>query len=112
MAKNKKNRINIVYSTDPDYEYQYDKNNEEETIEPEDQNLKIFLDKKNRKGKSVTLINGFVGKNEDIESLAKSLKSYCGVGGSVKEGEIIIQGDQREKVNKYLQSKRYKARII
>ncbi len=112
MAENKNKRINIVYSTDSEFDYQYEQSEEEETLDPEFQNLKISLDKKNRKGKSVTLISGFIGKIIDIEMLAKSIKAYCGVGGSVKNGDILIQGDQRKKANTYLLAKSYKTRLI
>lgn len=96
----------LVFSTDPDYKI--DQEQEEiETLPAQQQRLRIMLDKRNRKGKAVTLVTGFDGSEEDLKALGKSLKSYCGVGGSVKEGEVIVQGDQRDKVLKYLLDKGY-----
>ena len=96
--KNKNNRIDIVYSTNDDFDFEYDDDFEEETLEPGDQNLKVLLDRKARKGKAVTLIQDFVGTESDLKELGKTLKQKCGVGGSVKDGEIIIQTDNRDKV--------------
>ena len=99
---NKKNKTDgIVFSTNPDFNQGYE-NKAAETLPPEKQKLKIRLDKKHRAGKAVTLIAGFVGKIEDLEELGRKLKNVCGTGGSAKEGEIIIQGDQREKVFQWL----------
>ena len=94
----KKERINVVYSTNPNYQYEYNQEKEQETLAPEKQNLRVTLDSKQRKGKTVTLVQGFVGTEEDLKELAKLLKNKCGVGGSVKDGEIIIQGEVKEKV--------------
>ncbi len=105
MAKNRNNRI--VYSTNPDFVFDDDEPIEQDTLPPEKQKLKISLDKKQRKGKKVTLITGFVGTENDLKELGKNLKSHCGTGGSVKNGEIIIQGDFREKVKNYLKSLKY-----
>jgi translation initiation factor 1 len=110
--KKSKNREGVVYSTDPDFEYQENVPEEPETLAPNQQNLRIQLDKKARAGKQVTLITGFVGKDEDLTDLAKSLKTLCGVGGSAKEGEIILQGDFRQKVGIYLQNEGYKTKVI
>jgi translation initiation factor 1 len=96
--KNKKTRINVVFSTDPDYDYQYEEKEESETLPPSQQKLRVSLDRKQRKGKEVTLITGFKGREDDCKELGKWLKKSCGVGGSVKEAEIIVQGDQRKKV--------------
>ncbi|MFK8103661.1 MAG: translation initiation factor [Saprospiraceae bacterium] len=97
--KSKKNRTGIVYSSNPDFEYQYDGDDDHQTeLTPEEQNLRVLLDKKQRRGKAVTLVTGFQGTEESLKALGKMLKSKCGVGGSVKEGEILIQGDHRDKV--------------
>ncbi|MBW6481604.1 MAG: translation initiation factor [Vicingaceae bacterium] len=105
MSKN-----NIVYSTNPNFEFE-DENEEIETLPKEKQQLKVTIDRKQRKGKSVTLITGFVGEKEDLDKIAKELKSKCGVGGSAKNNEIIIQGEFKEKIvnllikNGYLKTK-------
>jgi translation initiation factor 1 len=96
MSKNKK-RVNVVYSTNPNYNYEAE-NEEFETISNDKQELKVLIDRKQRKGKSVTLITGFIGNDEDLKDLAKELKSKCGVGGSAKENEILIQGEFKDKV--------------
>jgi len=111
--KSKKNSLSdlggIMYSTNPEFEYQeelYD------TVTPDNkqQDLRVMLDKKNRGGKAVTLITGFVGKSDDLDVLGKMLKTKCGVGGSVKDGEIMIQGDVRDKVLALLQKDGYKVK--
>jgi translation initiation factor 1 len=113
MAKqNHKNREGVVYSTDENFEYTVNNEEESETLMPEKQQLRISLDTKSRGGKKVTLITGFIGKTGDIEILAKELKNKCGVGGSVKDREIIIQGDLRDKVLKILTDLKYKAKKI
>ncbi|MDR2816894.1 MAG: translation initiation factor [Proteiniphilum sp.] len=110
---NWKKRPDIVYSTNPDYHYNDEENTEEETSPKEKQLLRISLDKRNRKGKAVTLVTGFAGSDNDLQELGRMLKTKCGVGGSVKEGEIIIQGDHREKALGILQKEGYtKSRII
>lgn len=116
MAKNNndwKSRLNVVYSTNPDFLYDTKSSEEAETLAPEKQVLRIQLDKRNRNGKSVTLITGFIGKEEDLKELGKLLKTKCGVGGSSKDGEILIQGDFRTKVLEILNKEGYvKARIL
>lgn len=108
-----KERLNVVYSTNPDYKYDTEDEEEAETEDAAKQLLRISLDKRNRKGKAVTLITGFVGTDDDLQTLAKLLKTRCGVGGSAKDGEILIQGDFRNKVLELLQKEGYaKARII
>ena len=104
--KHKSDKNGIVYSTNPDYAFDY---GEEETItlEPAKQNLRVMLDKKQRAGKKVTLITGFQGSDYDLAALGKELKSACGVGGSVKDGEILLQGDFREKALALFQEKGY-----
>ena len=107
-----KNKVNIVYSTNPDFQYQYDATEEQETLPPSRQNLRVMLDKKNRSGKSVTLVTGFVGTQDDLSGLTKELKTKCGVGGSAKDGEILVQGDFRDKVLQLLLQKGYKAKRV
>ncbi|SBV94690.1 translation initiation factor [uncultured Dysgonomonas sp.] len=108
-----KDRLNVVYSTNPDFKYEKEGEEEQDTLPKEKQALRISLDKRNRKGKAVTLITGFIGTTEDMEVLGKLLKVKCGVGGSAKDGEIIIQGDFRNKILELLQKEGYaKARII
>ena len=101
MSKKKPNSSGIVYSTDPDFRIEEDIS-PEETLAPRAQKLRIRLDTKQRAGKAVTLVEGFIGRTEDLEDLGKKLKAYCGTGGSVKDGLIIIQGDQRDKILQWL----------
>lgn len=110
MKNEKKNRINVVYSTNPDFNYEYEQQEEEETLAPEKQNLRVIIDSKQRKGKTVTLVQGFVGTEEDLKELAKLLKNKCGTGGSAKDGEILIQGDVKDKVIAILRENKYRAK--
>jgi translation initiation factor 1 len=112
MNKNNdwKERLGVVYSTNQDFRYDDETENSDATLAPEKQNLRIQLSTKHRKGKTVTLITGFIGKTQDLQLLEKELKSKCATGGSSKDGEIIIQGDFREKVLNYLKSKNYKVK--
>lgn len=110
MGKNKKKRVDVVYSTNPDFEFDHEEEFEEETLDPDDQLLYVSIDRKQRGGKEVTLVEGFVGNEEDLKDLGKYLKSKCGVGGTVKEGDIIIQGKFKDKVAQLLQEKGYKVK--
>ena len=105
--KNKKKRQGIVFSTNPDFEYSYEEADEVEALPPQQQKLRVMLDRKNRKGKAVTLVTGFVGPEQDLKDLGKLLKSKCGVGGSAKDGEILVQGDHRDKVVDILKKEGY-----
>lgn len=107
MAKKKNKRIGIVYSTNPDFEYKNASQEEAELLPPQQQVLRVMIDRKKRKGKEVTLITGFVGPEDDLKALGKLLKTKCGVGGSTKNGEILIQGNQREKVVELLKAEGY-----
>lgn len=110
MAKKNKKRIDIVYSTNPDFGYQEEEGFEEETLPNNQQDLRVKIDRKQRKGKEVTLVTGFIGTTEDLKTLGKELKQKCGTGGAVKDGEIIIQGNVVQKVVDLLHAKGYKAK--
>lgn len=105
--KNKPDSKGFVYSTDPNFRFE-EEQDQVKTFPPEQQKLRVWLDTKRRAGKAVTLITAFIGTPEDLEELGKKLKNYCGTGGSAKDGEIIIQGDQREKVMLWLLKNGYK----
>ena len=109
MNKKDKNRINIVYSTKKDFEYEREEHPEDETLSNRDQILRIWLDRLGG-GKAVTRVSDFIGKQSDLEELGKFLKQKCGVGGSVKDGNILLQGDHRDKVLKLLWDAGYKAK--
>jgi translation initiation factor 1 len=107
--KNIPDKNGFVFSTDPDFAFQDNSSSETETPAASRQRLRIVLDTRHRGGKTVTAIIGFIGKSEDLEILGKKLKQYCGTGGSVKDGQILIQGDQTAKVKAWLQKEGYKA---
>lgn len=112
--KPKKKTLNdfggIMYSTDPSFSYEAENEEPAEALANNQQNLRVMLDKKNRGGKAVTLVTGFVGNDEDLDKLCKMLKTKCGVGGAAKDGEILIQGDFRDKVLLLLQKEGYKVK--
>ena len=103
----RKKRIGVVYSTNPDYEYSDDSQEEADTLPKNQQKLRLNMERAGRGGKTVTLVKGVVGSDEDINALCKLLKQKCGVGGSVKEGEIIIQGDHRQRLVEILKKECY-----
>lgn len=103
----RKKRIGVVYSTNPDYEYSDDSQEEADTLPKNQQKLRLNMERAGRGGKTVTLVKGFVGSEDDITSLCKLLKQKCGVGGSVKDGEIIIQGDHRQRLVEILKKEGY-----
>ena len=110
MSKNKRNHSGIVYSTDPDYRPPAEELPVTRSLTPGEQKIKVRLETKHRAGKAVTLVENFVGTEEDKIALGKNLKTYCGTGGSVKDGEILVQGDNRDKILTILQAAGYKAK--
>ncbi len=110
QTADRKDRIGVVFSTNPDYSYNTSDEGETVTLNAGKQDLRVFLDRKQRKGKDVTLIAGFIGKEDDLKNLGKLLKSKCGTGGTVKDGEILIQGNFCSKVIEILQKEGYKAK--
>jgi translation initiation factor 1 len=106
--KNTNDKRGFVYSTDPNFRFEEEEQQTAETLPSPQQKLKIRLETKHRGGKPATLVAGFIGKDEDLELLGKSLKNFCGTGGAVKDGEAIIQGDQRDKVLQWLLKNGYK----
>lgn len=111
MAENDwKQRLGVVYSTNPDFKYEQESVTEDETLAPEKQKLTVSIDRRYRAGKQVTLVSGFVGSESDLKELGKMLKVKCGVGGTAKDGEITIQGDLRDKVTALLCAMGYRAK--
>ena len=111
MANNDwKARLGVVYSTATDYNYTTAEEESVATLPPSEQNLRVWLDRKHRGGKQATLLKGFVGSDDDLKELAKLLKTKCGVGGSAKDGEIIIQGDHRDRIIEILTKEGYRAK--
>jgi translation initiation factor 1 len=108
MAKDWKDRLGVVYSTNSDFNFNSNQESEPNTVLPGKQNLRVIIDRKHRKGKAVTIVQGFVGKEDDLKELAKLLKTKCGAGGSAKDGEIIIQGEIIEKVKEILIKEGYR----
>ncbi|MBE7441959.1 MAG: translation initiation factor [Flavobacteriales bacterium] len=98
MSKKEKQRVNVVYSTNPNFSYDEEEHDDIETLDKQQQQLKVSIDRKQRKGKSVTIVSGFIGNDDDLTDLAKTLKTRCGVGGNAKDGEILIQGELKDKV--------------
>ena len=111
MAENNwKDRLGVVFSTNPDFQYALNQQEETATLEPSRQKLIVGIDRRNRGGKQVTLVTGFVGSADDLKDLGRILKTRCGVGGSAKDGEITVQGDFRDKVVEILRSLGYNAK--
>lgn len=104
----KKNRVGVVYSTNPDFQYQYDDEPEAATLPPQQQKLRVSIERHHRGGKTVTLVTGFVGTDDDLQALGRRLKNKCGVGGSAKDGEIIIQGEHVDRVKQLLAEEGYR----
>ena len=102
-----KDRLNVVYSTNPDYQYESSEEEEAVTLPKNQQKLRVSMEKKGRGGKTVTLIKGFVGSDDDLKELGKLLKTKCGVGGSTKDGEVIIQGDFKQRIIDLLKAEGY-----
>ena len=109
MKKKSADQNGFVFSTDPEFQFQHEGSGSSETLTPAKQRLRIILDTRHRGGKTVTAITGFIGKEKDLENLGKKIKHYCGTGGSVKDGQILIQGDQTIKVKACLVKEGYKA---
>ncbi len=105
-----KSRLGMVYSTNPDFEYKSEDDSDMDTLSPSKQDLRVWLDRKQRGGKVATIVKGFVGSEDDLKDLARELKTKCGVGGAAKDGEIIVQGDHRDRVVEILTKSGYKCK--
>lgn len=105
-----KSRLGMVYSTNADFEYTSGESEEQSTIEPSKQDLRVWLDRKQRGGKVATIVKGFVGSQDDLDDLARMLKTKCGVGGAAKNGEVIVQGDHRDRVVEILTKSGYRCK--
>jgi translation initiation factor 1 len=110
MAKKRKGRDGLVYSTNPDYEPEYS-DDSQETLLPEEQNLVVSIDRKQRKGKEVSLVDGFIGSQDDLKGLCKLVQKLCGTGGSAKDGQIIIQGNFKQKIASFLEKEGYQVKL-
>ena len=110
MSSKKNKRVDVVYSTNPDFNYAFEEDEIQETLEPKEQLLYVSIDRKNRGGKEATLVEGFVGNDVDLSDLAKTLKSKCGVGGSAKDGVILVQGNFKQKIADLLSQMGYKVK--
>ena len=110
LPMSKKNKIGVVYSTNPNFEYEYEGDEPMvETLPPSQQKLHVRMERSGRGGKTVTVVDNFVGTDDDLNALGRTLKTKCGVGGSVKDGQIIIQGDFRDRITTLLQEMGWKA---
>ncbi len=112
MANDWKERLGVVFSTNPDYEYDTGAEEQPQTLPPGRQNLRVWRDSHGRGGKVVTIVRGFVGSDDDLQELGRLLKKRCGVGGAVKEGEIIIQGERRDQVTAILTAEGYRCKKV
>lgn len=110
MSNDWKDRLGVVFSTNQDHQYNYNEESETETLPANQQDLRVLLDKKQRGGKKVTLVTGFIGSSDDLKDLGKLLKTKCGVGGTAKDGELLIQGDFRDKILEILKKEGYKVK--
>ncbi|MBM3412954.1 MAG: translation initiation factor [Bacteroidetes bacterium] len=109
--KHQSDKRGFVYSTDPDFSFESEQPDEQDTLPPGSQQLRLLLDTKQRAGKAVTLVTGFIGKTNDLEELGKKLKNHCGSGGSVKNGEVLVQGNHRQKLAQFLSKLGYKVKF-
>lgn len=111
MSQKPKNRSGVVYSTNPDYQYQHEQSEESETLPPQKQKLVVRIERKDRGGKTVTIVENFIGRSSDLETLGRQLKAKCGTGGSVKDGVILVQGDFRKRIAEILIGQGFKVSV-